>query len=331
VSALSRARSGDEQAFAELTEPHRRELLLHCYRMLGSLQDAEDALQEVLVSAWRGLDRFQERASMRSWLYSIATNRCLNSIRDAGRRPQRGLPFTPPAPTRMSEVSWLEPYPDELLEGLPDAAPGPEARYETREAVGLAFITALQRLPERQRAALVLRDVLGFRAAEAAELLGVSEATINSALQRARESLESRGAPPLEHAPAPDSQAERELLDEFADAFEQGELDRVVALLTDDAWVTMPPEPFEYQGHDAISEFFAHVTAARRYHDAKLVRTRANLQPAFAHYIRDGAEEYGRLAGLLVLSLEGERISTLTRFDLSNLPPQFKLPATLRW
>jgi RNA polymerase sigma-70 factor (TIGR02960 family) len=298
--------------------------------MLGSLQDAEDALQETLVSAWRGLEQFQERASLRSWLYSIATNRCLNFLRDASRRPQRGVPFTPPPPTRMGEVSWLEPYPDQLLEGLPDEAPGPEARYETREAVGLAFITALQRLPERQRAALVLRDVLGFRAAEAAELLGTSEATITSALQRARESLESRAAPPLEHAPTPDSRVERELLADFADAFERGELDRVVSMLTDDAWVTMPPEPFEYQGRAAITNFFDHVTAARR-RDARLVPLRANRQPAFAHYLRDPGEPFGRLSGLFVLSLEGERISTLTRFDLSNLPPQFDLPETLEW
>jgi RNA polymerase sigma-70 factor (ECF subfamily) len=330
-AVLSRARAGDEHAFGELTAPFRRELLLHCYRMLGSLQDAEDALQEALVSAWRGLEQYEGRASLRSWLYSIATNRCLNFLRDASRRPQRGVPFTPPPPTRMGEVSWLEPYPDQLLEGLPDEAPGPEALYETREAVGLAFITALQRLPPRQRAALVLRDVLGFRAAEAAELLGTSQATVNSALQRARESLESRSAPPLEHAPTPDSQAERTLLANFADAFERGQLDRVVSMLTEDAWVTMPPEPFEYQGHDAITEFFAHVTAARLHHDARLVALRANRQPAFAHYLRAPGEDAGRLAGLFVLSLEGEKISTLTRFDLSNLPSQFELPRTLSW
>ncbi len=186
-STLSRAREGDEHAFRDLTAPYRRELQVHCYRLLGSLQDAEDALQETLVSAWRGLDGFEGRASLRSWLYRIATNRCLNMLRDDTRRPQPGgLPFEPPPPTRLSELSWLQPYPDQLLEGLPDTAPGPEARYEITESVGLAFITALQRLSPRQRTVLVLRDVLGFRAAEVAETLDASEATVNSALQRAR-------------------------------------------------------------------------------------------------------------------------------------------------
>ncbi|MGH2909053.1 MAG: RNA polymerase subunit sigma-70, partial [Solirubrobacteraceae bacterium] len=187
-STLRRARGGDEQAFGALTDPYRRELQLHCYRILGSLQDAEDALQETLVAAWRGLGSFQERSSLRAWLYRIATNRCLNMLRDTARRPRQaaGLPFEPPPPTRLGEVSWLEPYPDALLEAIPDAAPGPDARYETREAVGLAFITALQRLPARQRAVLVLRDVLGFRAAETADMLDTTEATVNSSLQRAR-------------------------------------------------------------------------------------------------------------------------------------------------
>src|SRR5947209_7909615 len=168
TSTLTRARAGDQAAFRELTAPYQRELQLHCYRILGSLQDAEDALQETLVSAWRGLASFEERASLRAWLYRIATNRCLNILRERGRRPRPNatLPFDPPPPTRLSELTWLEPYPDELLEGIPDSDPGPDAHYETREAIGLAFITALQRLPPRQRAVLVLRDVLGFRAAE---------------------------------------------------------------------------------------------------------------------------------------------------------------------
>src|SRR5689334_15352378 len=178
-SLLARAAQGEQEAFRELTDPYRRELQLHCYRILGSLQDAEDALQETLVAAWGALDRFEERASVRTWLYRIATNFCLNHRRDAARRPRAALPFTPPPPTRLGEVTWLEPYPDALLDGLPDRAPGPDARYETREAVGLAFVTALQRLPARQRVALVLRDVLGFRAAEAAEVLETSEATVN--------------------------------------------------------------------------------------------------------------------------------------------------------
>ena len=258
TSALTQARAGDEQAFRDLTDAYRRELQLHCYRILGSLQDAEDALQETLLSAWRGLDGFEERASLRAWLYSIATNRCLNTLRDGARRPQerRPLSFEPPAPTRHGELPWLEPYPDALLEGLPDAAPGPEARYETRETVALAFVTALQRLPPRQRAVLILRDVLGYRAAEVADMLDTTEVSVYSALQRARATLDAAAPPRRDRAPLPRSAAERELVGRFADAFEHGRVDQIVALLTDDAWVTMPPEPFEYQGPAAITEFF---------------------------------------------------------------------------
>jgi RNA polymerase sigma-70 factor, ECF subfamily len=327
-ATLTNARAGDEQAFSELTDRYRRELQLHCYRLLGSIQDAEDAVQETLVSAWRGLDRYQERASVRSWLYAIATNRCLNMRRDSARRPRTELPFEPPAPTRMSELTWLEPYPDALIEALPDDLPGPAARYETREAVGLAFITALQRLPARQRGALVLRDVLGFRAGEAAEMLGTSEATVNSALQRARAALQERLPVPRDRVPAPGSRGERELADTFADAFERGELDRVVELLSDDAWVKMPPEPYEYQGRAAISNFFEHVT--RRLRGAgsvRLVATRANGQPAFGHYLLEGDELVGR--GLLVLTIEGEQISELIRFGGGELLARFGLPATL--
>ena len=172
TTALARARAGDGEAFRELTEPHRRELQLHCYRILGSVQDAEDTLQETLLAAWRGLGQFEERASLRSWLYKIATNRCLNALRDTGRRPAAAARYQwsapPPEPTRQTEPLWLQPYPDALLDGLPDAAPGPEARYETKEAVALAFVAGLQRLPPRQRAVLVLRDVLGHPAAQAA-------------------------------------------------------------------------------------------------------------------------------------------------------------------
>jgi RNA polymerase sigma-70 factor (TIGR02960 family) len=319
----------DEPTFRALTDPYRRELQLHCYRILGSLQDAEDALQETLVSAWRGLDAFEERASLRAWLYKIATNRCLNVLRAGSRRPRStGLPFEPPEPTRMSEVSWLEPYPDALI----DAAPGPDARYETREAVGVAFITALQRLPARQRAVLILRDVLGFRAAEAAAILETSEATVNSALQRARSALDARLPPARERAPAPGSARERELADGFADAFEEGDLDRIVAMLTDDAWVTMPPAPFEYQGPEKIGEFFRHVAARRRLGgETRLVPTRANGQPAFAHYQRDPAAGVGRGTGLLVLALEGDRIAAITRFDGAHLVERFGLPLTLPW
>src|SRR3954447_4401213 len=192
--ALDRARRGDGAAFRALTDPYRRELHVHRDRILGSVQDAEDVLQETLLAAWRGLDRFEERASLRAWLYRIATNRCLNFRRDAGRRPSAvaDWPVPPPEPTRRGEPIWLEPYPDSYLEGVADSAAGPEARYELRESIALAFVTGLQHLPARQRAVLVLRDVLGLRAAEAAEMLETSEASVNSALQRARAALDTR-------------------------------------------------------------------------------------------------------------------------------------------
>ena len=330
-STLTRARGGDEAAFGELTHPHRRELHVHCYRILGSVQDAEDALQETLLAAWRSLDGFEERASLRAWLYRIATNRCLNMLRDSSRRPQetRPLPFEPPDPTRYGEPLWLEPYPDALLEGVADAAPSPDARYESREAVGLAFVTGLQRLPPRQRAVLVLRDVLGYRAAEVASMLDTSEVSVSSALQRARATLESGASVRRERAPLPRSAHERELVARFADAFEAGHLDDVLALLTDDAWVTMPPEPFEYQGHDAISAFLGHAFAARWEHRHRLVPTRANGQPAFGHYIPDPQSGVVRGVGMLVLTLEGERIAQITRFGGAGLLGPFGLPRTL--
>src|SRR5215216_6707663 len=189
---LQRARDGDERAFRELTDPYRRELQVHCYRMLGSLTDAEDLLQETLLAAWRGLATFQERASVRTWLYRIATNRCLNALRSAGRRvPAEPVPpFQPPEPSRRGEITWLQPYPDTLLEGIADPAPGPEARYQATEAVELAFVAGLQRLPPRQAAALLLRDVLGFATDEVAAMLGTSQTAVKGALQRARAALE---------------------------------------------------------------------------------------------------------------------------------------------
>ena len=332
-STLTRARAGDEQAFRALTEPHRRELQLHCYRMLGSVQDAEDALQESLLAAWRGLDGFEERASLRAWLYRIATNRCLNALRDSARRPAREparpLPFEPPAPTRWGEPLWLEPYPDVLLEGVPDAAPGPDARYESREALALAFVTGLPRLPPRQRAALVLRDVLGYRAAEVASMLDTTEVSVNSALQRARATLEDLSPPGRDRAPLPRSARERDLVARFADAFETGDVDDVVALLTEDAWVTMPPEPFEYQGHDSIATFLGHAFAARWEHRHRLVPTRANGQPAFGHYIPDPQAGIVRGVGVLVLTLEGDRISHITRFGGAGLLGACGRPRTL--
>jgi len=333
-TTLARARAGDGQAFGELTDPYRRELQLHCYRILGSVQDAEDMLQETLLAAWRGLDRFEERASVRAWLYRIATNRCLNALRDSGRRPLQlahsPVAFKASEPTRRAEPTWLEPYPYALLEDLPDPSPGPETRYETREALALAFAAGLQHLPPRQRAVLVLRDVLGFRAAEVADMLDSTAVSVNSALLRARASLDGRlPAPDRELAPLPRSPHERDLVGRFADAFESADIERVIALLTDDAWLTMPPEPLEYQGHAAIARFFLDrswwgVDAAR------LVPTRANNQPAFGYYLEDARAPIRHAHGLIVLTLEGDKISAITRFADNGLFPHFGLPRTLR-
>jgi RNA polymerase sigma-70 factor (TIGR02960 family) len=298
-------RAMDEHDFRDLTDPYRRELHVHCYRMLGSVQDAEDVLQETLLAAWRGIDRFEERASLRAWLYKIATNRCLNFMRDAKRRPRTVAewPAQPPEPTGRIEATWLEPYPDSLLE---DAAAGPEARYELRESIALAFVTGLQHLPARQRAVLVLRDVLGLRAAEAAEMLETSEASVNSALQRARAALDTRTAV-RERAPLPDSPQEREIVTRFADLFERGDIDGVVALLTDDALLAMPPQPLEYEGREAIAEFFRIVPAALGFESFRFTPSRANGQPALL---------YDR--GIIVLELAGDRIAAITRFPLGR-------------
>jgi RNA polymerase sigma-70 factor (ECF subfamily) len=327
---LSRARAGDGDAFRELVDPYRRELQFHCYRILGSVQDAEDLLQETLLAAWSGLGQFEGRASLRTWLYRIATNRCLNALRDGGRRPKE-LPAMaePPEPTSRTEPIWLQPYPDVLLEGIADESPGPEARYETRESMGLAFVAALQHLPPRQRAALVLRDALGFRTAEVAEMLAASEASIKGALQRARATLEAKiPAGSRERPPLPDSPLERELVGRFVDAVEHGDIDGIVALLTEDAWVRMPPEPYEYQGRGAIASFLRD-RASRRGADFRLVPTRANGQPAFGVYLPDVRSAIVRSYGLMVITLDGDAISTITFFRDLGVLSHFGLPRTL--
>jgi RNA polymerase sigma-70 factor (TIGR02960 family) len=327
---VSRAHAGDESAFRELVDPYRRELHLHCYRMLGSVQDAEDLWQETLLAAWRGLDRFEGRASLRAWLYRIATNRCLNALRDRKRRPQEvSLMVEPPEPTRMAEPTWLEPYPDALLEGVADADAGPEARYETRESVGLAFVAALQHLPPRQRAALVLRDALGFDTTEAAAMLGSSEGSVKGALQRARATLDERLPPGgLERAPLPDSARERELVGHFAAAVERGDTHGIVSLLTNDAWLRMPPEPYEYQGGAAIVRFLED-RAARRGAHYQLVPTRANGQPAFGCYLPDPHAPIARAYGMMVLMLTEDRVSAITWFSERRLFSHFGLPRTV--
>jgi RNA polymerase sigma-70 factor (TIGR02960 family) len=327
---IARARSGDGQAFRELVEPYQRELAVHCYRILGSAQDAEDAMQETLLTAWRGLGGFEQRSSLRTWLYRIATTRSLNALRSASRRPPMewsSRDADPPEPTRLGEVPWLEPYPDLLLAELPDDAPGPQARYEAREAISLAFVAALQVLPPRQRAALILRDVLGFATSEAAEILRASEQSVASAVKRARATL-ARELPPgqREAPPPPHSAAEQRLVARLTQAFEAADVDGIVALLTEDAWLTMPPMPLEYQGRELAARFFTLAfRPGRRY---RLVATRANGQPAFGVYVRDPHVPVLHANGLIVLTLAGDQISMITRFDTSVLP-RFGLPRSL--
>jgi RNA polymerase sigma-70 factor (ECF subfamily) len=325
---LVRARSGDQDAFRELTEPHRRELQVHCYRLLGSVQDAEDLVQETLLAAWRGLDGFEQRSSVRAWLYRIATNRCLNALRNTSRRPQPSPALGLPEPTRRTEPVWLQPYPDALLDDLPDHAPGPETVYEARESIELAFIVALQHLPPSQRAVLVLRDVLGYRTAEVAAMLDTTATSVKGALQRARATVREHVPADHPHPPAANSERERELAGRVADAMERGDTAAIVALLTDDAWLSMPPEPHAYLGHAAIGAFLDD-RALRRGAPFRIVPTRANTQPAFGCYLPTPPADIARAYGMLVLTLDGDRICALTWFGDTSVFPHFGLPRTL--
>jgi RNA polymerase sigma-70 factor (ECF subfamily) len=291
--------------------------------MLGSLEDAEDVLQDTLLAAWQGIGGFEERASMRTWLYRIATNRCLNARRSVSRRRAKewNVPnVEPPAPTRLGEVVWLQPYPDVLLDAMIDAPLGPEARYEQIESISLAFITALQVLPPRQLAVLVLRDVLGFHADEVAAMLDATLDSVNSALKRARATLRRR--PPT---PTSRSAGEDAIVAKFVQAWESADLTALVDLLTDDVFIAMPPIPFEYEGRDLVARFCANIFGAGRRFD--LVPTRANRQPAFGAYLR-GADGISHGTGLYVLALTGDRVSAMTRFENSVLP-WFGLPRSL--
>jgi len=327
---ISKARTGDGEAFRELTEPHRRELQVHCYRMLGSLQDAEDALQDTLLNAWQGIAGFEGRASLRTWLYRIATNRCLNARRSANRRPAKewDVPAVePPDPTRLGEVPWLEPYPDSLLDGAFAVPPGPEARYEQTESISLAFVTALQVLPPRQVAVLILRDVLGFHANEVADMLDSTVESVNSALKRARASLQRRRPPTADREPPPASESptEEAIVAKFVNAYGSGDLDALVDLLTDDVFISMPPIPFEYEGRDNVARFCDRIFRAGRRFD--LVRTRANGQPAVGGYLRTPTG-IRHATGLVVLTLAGDRICAMTRFE-SSVFGWFGLPRSL--
>jgi RNA polymerase sigma-70 factor, ECF subfamily len=316
---LAAAQEGDAEAFRRLVEPHRAELEAHCYRMLGSVHDAEDALQECLLRAWRGLARFERRSSLRSWLYTIATNTCLSLI---ARRPKRVLPVDHVAPTDphagpgepLVESIWLEPYPDSRL--APDERPAtPELRYEQRESVELAFIAALQRLPANQRAVLILREVLGYSARESAESLDTTVASVNSALQRARRSVE-------EHVPQQSQQAtlralgdERlsEIVDGYVEAWERGDVETVVMMLTEDASFAMPPLASWFSGREALRIFLAGWPLSGRWRWRHL-RASANGQPALAFYCWDETERSYMPFALNVLTLRGELISDVTAF-----------------
>jgi RNA polymerase sigma-70 factor, ECF subfamily len=330
---IDAARRGDEQAFRHLVELHRRALHAHCYRMMGSLHDAEDALQDALLRAWRGLPRFEGRSSPGSWLYRIVTNACLDAI---ARRPKRVLPidYGPPsgpgeeAGGPLSESVWVEPYPDEHV-GLEDGYASPDARYEQREAVELAFITALQHLPARQRAALILRDVLGFSAKEVGEALDATATSVNSALQRARKTLNDRLPDTSQQATlrALGDDGVRDVVERFTSAFERDDVDAIVALLSEDAKFSMPPYPGWCRGRKAISDSW--LMPGGPPPRLRYVNTSANGQPALATYCLDaGSGRYLPIA-LDVLTLRGPRIAEVVAFRSPDVFPRFGLPPEL--
>jgi RNA polymerase sigma-70 factor (TIGR02960 family) len=329
-TTLTRARAGDELAFRELTDPYRRELEVHCYRLLGSLTDAEDMLQETLLAAWRGLGGLEERAPVRAWLYRIATNRCLNELRYHGRRlPAEPVPpFEPPEPTRRGELTWLQPYPE-----IPDTAQGPEARYDAAESIELAFISALQRMPPRQAATLILHDVLGFTAGEVAAMLASGPTAVKGLLQRARVSLDQQRNAGRAQRTSPS--VERDTARRFACAYLAADIDGLVALLTDDAWLSMPPASHEYCGADAIRSFLRASFRYRSQTPVHLLPARANGQTAFGSYIGtsgtgDAAQQIALPGGIFVLTMASDRIGFLARFHVAGtLYPRFGLPEVL--
>src|SRR5215210_2780996 len=319
TALLGAARSGDEDAFARLIAPYRGELQAHCYRMLASVHDAEDALQEALLRAWRGLPRFEGRSSLKSWLYTIGTNSALNAIE---KRPKRVLPidYGPAADPHQGpgepivESVWVEPYPDETL-GVEDGLAAPEARYEQRESVELAFVAALQHLPPNQRAALILREVLGFSAKEAASMLDTSTASVNSALQRARATVEERLPEQSQQATLRALGDERlgEIVERYVDAWERCDVETVVEMLTEDASFAMPPLGTWFRGSDALRVFLAGWPLSGEWRWRPL-QVRANGQVALAFYSWDDDEDAYMPFALNVLTFDGERISDVTAF-----------------
>jgi RNA polymerase sigma-70 factor (ECF subfamily) len=342
VERLAAARKGDSQRFSELTEPYRRELQVHCYRILGSLHEAEDMVQEAMLKAWKRLDTYEGRASFRSWLYKIATNSCLDFLDQ--KKSRRLLPFEKRSPSDpkapilppTQEISWLEPFPDEWLGDK--SAINPKARYSDSESISLAFLTALQTLPPRQRAVLILRDVLDFSAIEAADLLELTVSSVNSALHRARTTLSQRYPRGELEDSIMSSTDERTqwLLDHFVQAWETADVDGLVALLKADAAFAMPPSPSWYQGHKAIRIFSAATIFAddgmfpgKAIHRWRLLPTRANGSPAFAIYQRDEKNDY-QAFGLIALTIDKDKLSQIISFIDPSLPPLFGFPTTLK-
>ncbi len=328
AAVVAAARAGDEAAFRGLTEPYARELHVHCYRMLGSLHDAEDAFQETLLRAWRHLAGFEARSSFRAWLYRIATNVCLSAA--TRRRPDPAPPAPYPA-TPEGEAIVLAPYPDALLDELPSTAAEPGARYDLHESVQLALLAAIQILPPRQRAVLLLRDVLGFSASEVAGLLDSTTSSVNSALQRARTTLHRRqadGRLDLARTTPPDD-VQRSLVQRYVEAWESVDIDGLVALLREDAVMTMPPFPLLFRGRQAIADFFSTVPADGALDEIRLLSTRANRQPALAAYVLDREAGVYRAYGIMVLTLDGEAIAEITGFGDPTLFPLFGLPGEL--
>jgi RNA polymerase sigma-70 factor, ECF subfamily len=332
---LAAARAGDENGYRRLVELHQRELHAHCYRMLGSVHDAEDALQDALLRAWRALPRFEGRSSLRSWLYRIATNTCLDIV---ARRPKRVLPidYAPAADPHggpgepIVESVWVEPYPDEIL-GVEDGFYSPDARYERRESVELAFIAALQHLPAKQRAVLVLREVLGFSAKEVADTLETTTAGVNSALQRARATLDDKLPDETQQQTLRDLGDEkvREIVERYVDAWDRADVDAVVSMLTEDAAFAMPPLRTWFGGHEAIRIFLAGWPLSGLWRWKTRLAT-ANGQPAIAYYAWD--EEAGAYLAfaLNVLTLRGDRISDVVAFVIRSTEPTEK-EAYERW